>query len=382
MIQNPTIQATFPLGSTLTLLRTSNSSFTPLPNTTAFGPSGSGSIYAQLFYAGVEQFFCSASSCAQSVSTNGSADWTCSSVSCTCRKGTTYCGNGPLDLSGTIDGLSGALEVQCDAIDPGSGTATCAFKQSIINGIFGNSGLGLAGCTFGECVSQGVIDVLSSDSSSSASSGSKGSGSSLSGGVIAGLAVVGSLIALALFFLVLGCVSQRRMRRSGSGLGAGKSVKVSWSNVGYAVQGAGSDNLFGGLRKGKRDANDDKVILDGVGGKVDAGQMMAILGPSGKSYPSRLNIWRFAHSAMQVPVRRRLSRFLQESTNPDIPQAASPSPRRLLPRLLEKFASASSRNKISSLPCSQSVKPSSSRPICASQNVSPHPKKLSESNKS
>ncbi|EIN07867.1 hypothetical protein PUNSTDRAFT_69957 [Punctularia strigosozonata HHB-11173 SS5] len=280
-VRHPTIQATFPLGSTLTVLRSLNTSFTPIPNVTAFGPAGSGTLYAQLFYAGIEQFYCSASSCTQTVASDGSADWKCADVSCTCIKGTTYCGNGGLDLTGTIDGLSGALEVQCGAVDASNGTASCAFKQSLIDGIFGQSGLPLAGCTFGECVSQGVIDVLSGNNSLSDSNGKKG-GSSLGGGVIAGLAVVGALVALALLFLLLGCISQRKARKGDSSLDAGKQVNVHWSGVSYTVRGASGDNLLGALKFGRSNANDDKVILDGVSGKIAAGQMMAILGPSGK----------------------------------------------------------------------------------------------------
>jgi hypothetical protein len=42
----PTFQSVFPLSSTLTIHRTLNTSLTPQPNSTSFGPSGS--IYAQL----------------------------------------------------------------------------------------------------------------------------------------------------------------------------------------------------------------------------------------------------------------------------------------------------------------------------------------------
>lgn len=91
-VQNPTLQAIFPAQANLNILRTLQPGLTPLPNVTGFGSAGS--VYAQLFYAGVEQFYCTANSCSQTVSGEASADWTCSNLQCTCRTNTSFCGGG------------------------------------------------------------------------------------------------------------------------------------------------------------------------------------------------------------------------------------------------------------------------------------------------
>lgn len=149
-----------------------------------------------------------------------------------------------------------------------------------MNSLFGSSGLQLTDCIFGECVAQNVIDETSSDGSSQ-----ENIHKSLSGGVIAGLAVVGGLIALALGFLALGCASQSKARLLGPGEGRfAKSggVAISWQDVSYIVPATGT-KLFLRRRNKKAESGftDEKVVLDNVSGRVEPGQMMAILGPSG-----------------------------------------------------------------------------------------------------
>ena len=79
-------------------MRTLQSAFTPIPNTTAFG--GDNTVYAQLWYDGVEQFYCEANSCTQDLGGgSGSADWTCSNLNCTCISGTSFCGAVPVRFS-------------------------------------------------------------------------------------------------------------------------------------------------------------------------------------------------------------------------------------------------------------------------------------------
>jgi ABC-type multidrug transport system fused ATPase/permease subunit len=205
---------------------------------------------------------------------------------CTCRPGATFCG-GVLDLTTTINTLGGTLVVSCAAPDSTTNAAQCDFQQSVLQSLFGASGLSLSGCTFGECVRQSVIDVAGTSSPS----GNGTSKSSFGGGVIAGLAVVGSLVVFALLFLVYGIVKRRQARKSGPSAGMGKTggVSVQWDNVNYAIPylhrpwaGYNMSNLFGRKGYDGKGTLSEKTVLGGVSGRVEPGQMMAILGPSGK----------------------------------------------------------------------------------------------------
>ncbi|KAH9842509.1 ABC transporter [Rhodofomes roseus] len=291
-VNNPTLQALFPLSSNLNILRTLNPSLTPVPNITGFGPAGS--VYAQLFYAGVEQFYCSASSCTQTLdNSTGAADWTCASLACACVANTTFC-SGAESLSSIVGGLSGQLVISCDA--PSGGSASCAFKQDTIDSVFGSGGLTLTGCTFGECVAQDVIDDVTNNSTGS--SGTARGGKPLGGGVIAGLAVVGGLILLALLVLAYGFWAQRRARRAGpKSAGQSGGVAVEWSDMSYFVPQAESG--WSGMlrRRGRRDLSDQKVILDNVGGRVQPGEIMAVMGPSGAGKTTMIEILAGKHKS-------------------------------------------------------------------------------------
>lgn len=239
----------------------------------------------QLFYAGVEQFYCTADSCTQDLGNDdGGSDWTCENLQCHCFANTTFCGAVPVtDLTKILDGLTGTLEISCDAPSPQNHTSTCAFKQQTITSVFGSAGLGLTGCTFGECVAQGVIDTATGTVTSSGDNDS--SHSSLSGGVIAGLAVVGGLVGLALVFLLFGWLAQRRARGQGQAGWTTKfgGIAIVWTDVSYFVQTRhGVFPTLSWSRKTREDANEEKVVLDNVSGRVEPGQMLAILGPSGK----------------------------------------------------------------------------------------------------
>lgn len=249
---------------------------------TGFGTKGS--VYAQLFYDGVEQFYCTANSCTQDLGSDSTAsDWTCQNLQCHCFANTTFCGAVPVtDLSNVLNQLTGTLEISCDAPSPQNHTASCSFKQQTITQVFGPSGLGLSGCTFGECVAQDVIDTASGNSTSSSDGTSHGT--SLGGGVIAGLAVVGGLIGLALVLLFFGWLAQRRARRDGRGGWTSNfgGVAAAWTDVSYFVPIHHSIlPAFVNIRGRRDDMNEQKVVLDNVSGRVEPGQMMAILGPSG-----------------------------------------------------------------------------------------------------
>ncbi|KDR81917.1 hypothetical protein GALMADRAFT_240228 [Galerina marginata CBS 339.88] len=273
---NPTLQALYPLSSTLNIIRTLQPSLSPIPNATSFG--GANTAFAQLFYDGVEQFYCQASSCTQDLTTpgGGGANWQCSNLQCTCRPGTSFCGGVPAkNITAAIDGLSGTLGVECGAVDHSSNTAICNFKQATLQSLFGASGLALNGCIFGECVRQNAIDGGGGNTAAAPSTSSK----SLSGGVIAGLAVIGSLIIVALLLLALGLRTQRAARKSGAEFEK-NGASVEWSDLSYVIPGR-KDGIFGKSKASSTDINNDQVILDNVSGAVRPGQMMAILGPSG-----------------------------------------------------------------------------------------------------
>jgi len=282
-VNNPTLQAVYPLSSTLNILRTLNPSLTPIPNATAFGPGGS--AYAQLFYAGVEQFYCYADSCTQDTK-QGSADWNCQNLQCTCRPKTTFCGGGQLDLTGAINSLNGTLIISCGTVDVSTNTATCQFKQSTLQSLFGSQGLTLNGCSFGECVRQSVIDTAGN----ATSTGNQTGKAPLNGGVTAGLAVVGSLAFFALLLLVYGMIMQRKIRKGGSSDLAGIQVGVEWSSISYTVPGSGHGLFKRPGKSGLANVTNDKTVLDNVTGKVPAGSMMAILGPSGAGKTTLIEI--------------------------------------------------------------------------------------------
>jgi ABC-type multidrug transport system ATPase subunit len=205
---------------------------------------------------------------------DNSSDWSCQNLQCTCITNTTFCGAVvATNLTSTIDGLSGTLGVNCGAVDSSTGTANCNFTQSVLNSLFGSSGLGLSGCTFGECVRQSVIDETGNSTPTTSSSGT---GTSLSPGVIAGLTVVGGLIALGLLFLLWGFFNQHKARRTKDATLSGHrgGVGVEWTDVSCTIPTSSP------LTRASNRA-DAKLVLNNVSGRVAPGQMMAILGPSG-----------------------------------------------------------------------------------------------------
>ena len=131
----------------------------------------------------------------------------------------------------------------------------------------------MEGCVFGECVTQAVIDTTNTTSAATASGGTQ-----LDGGVIAGLAVVGSLIALGLAVLAWGWFIQRAAKKLPFNAGRGGGVNIQWSDISYVVQLP--QGFLSSLFR-KSTVTGGKTILDSVSGSTEAGQLMAILGPSG-----------------------------------------------------------------------------------------------------
>ncbi|KAJ7891204.1 hypothetical protein B0H14DRAFT_3081531 [Mycena olivaceomarginata] len=310
-VNNPTLQVLFPGPSNLNIIRTLQPKLSPLPNTTSLATNGT--VFAQLFYTGVEQFYCLADSCTQDL-TGGNTNWECQNLKCTCIPKTTFCGGG------AINGLGGSLAIECN------NATTCAFKQSTLQSLFGSEGLSLNGCSFGECVAQNVIDTAGGSNSTDTGGG----GTQLSGGVIGGLAAVGALVLLAIVTLVFGLIGQHSARRAKLNVADG-SVALEWSRVSYVVAGPGGRSWFGSRGKG---ADDDKVVLDAVSGRVAPGQMMAILGPSGAGKTTLVEI--LAGKAKSGTTTGRVE-FRSASGNAEAPRIGFVPQQDVLPPMLTVY---------------------------------------------
>ncbi|GAA6023495.1 hypothetical protein JCM10207_006217 [Rhodosporidiobolus poonsookiae] len=222
-VVNPTLQSAFAGSTTLTFQKTVE------PSQSLSSPFGDAhSLLAQLWYAAptgssnttiLEQFYCAADSCTQINTTSSSSgggetvDVTCQNLRCTCIPGTQFCGapGAQIDITDTVNGLSGTLEIVCDAATG----QECQFRQSTLRTLFGAQGLALSACRWGECVLPAVIDSLAAElaADGSGSGGGKGGADELSGGVIAGLAVLGAVVVGLLTLLAVGYWSQQRARR-------------------------------------------------------------------------------------------------------------------------------------------------------------------------
>lgn len=304
-VNTPLLQTVFPGQSGLTISRFLNASLAP-GGTDAFTAarmtSGDNQVWAQLWHQDVEQFYCHASECVQSIMPgNGgnASEWVCTSLQCTCRPGTLFCGQGTINLSTTINGLTGPATVACQ------GEGKCQFKQSALNGMFGPTGISLDSCSIGECVRQYVVDEAMGISTAT------GDGGSLSGGVIAGLAVLGAFALLIALTLIWGIIRRSKARKAAGEetlVKRGSGVGVAWSGVGYEVRSQGR-GLYGTvirwlrgtgtLRRKQVSQSEDgsgvgpnggRVLLRDVCGELPAGGFCAVLGPSGAGKSTLVDI--------------------------------------------------------------------------------------------
>jgi ABC-type transport system involved in cytochrome bd biosynthesis fused ATPase/permease subunit len=100
---------------------------------------------------------------------------------------------------------------------------------------------------------------------------------SLSGGVIAGLVVVGALALAALLLLFFGLYQQRKAKRIPVGATHKEGVALEWKDISYFVPRSASLSF---TKRGRGAGL--TPVLDSVSGRLEPGQMMAILGPSGE----------------------------------------------------------------------------------------------------
>ncbi|GAA95173.1 uncharacterized protein L969DRAFT_53338 [Mixia osmundae IAM 14324] len=293
---NPTLQAVFPGSFTLNIQRSLNTSQSL---SSAFGSPGT--ALAQLWFSNgstpQQQFYCSASSCTQTAlgpaASPHNVTYDCDNLSCNCIPGSKLCGGGgPLDLTATINGLSGPLGVDCD----NTGSGTCYFKQAVLQSLFGQNGLGLSNCQFGECVRQNVIDTYTASI--------EPTDSSLSGGVIAGLAVLGAVIASLMILLLVGLRKQAKARRIPYIDEPTRPVGLSWQNLTYHIRSGSALHSAKTERTGEhltrsvsgsylpvvRTQSSGKAILSDVSATVPAGSLLAVMGESGAGKSTLLDI--------------------------------------------------------------------------------------------
>ncbi|EGG11574.1 uncharacterized protein MELLADRAFT_74086 [Melampsora larici-populina 98AG31] len=340
-IENPTLNSLFPGKIWATAQRNPDPSAAPLPTSllSALTPN---SLIAQLWYApntstiAVEQFFCIATNCTQEIKQEVDIN-ACPAMKCRCIPGTAMCGGGPLDITHTINDLTGELTLECPISNTSS---SCSLKTETIKALLGPNGFTLTNCHFGECIQQSVVDMKRKllyhleDNS-------------LSTGLIVGIVIILAVIAALLALVLFGFWQQRQARHPqhpSSPLASGGAARLVWQDLRYVLEPKGSSSaLYHRLRstvgpksrskshhlrmpsiastanhpvldeKGgavrspsfsidtqipvpslstHQDCNrhQHKVILRGLSGAVEPGTMMAILGPSGAGKSTFLDI--------------------------------------------------------------------------------------------
>ncbi|SNX87602.1 related to ADP1 - ABC transporter [Melanopsichium pennsylvanicum] len=290
-------------------------------------PADANTALSQVWLDGIEQFYCQAAGCTAKNSTStlgpqgdaslGSSLWTCTSLQCYCIPGTTMCGNGQLDLSPVINNLNGTLTMPCDYVDPTNATATshCAFRGELLNNFLGPDGLPLESCQFGSCITQSELDAFYATGYGQGDS--IDSASSLSNAVIVGLVILGIAVVAIAGLLLLGLWQQIKARKMPKGAGRGP-VGLQWEHLNYTVPSklglrrrmrksenahlaqvtpsSDFDESVAHLDSGKYDLR----VVRNSSGRIGAGCMVAVLGPSGAGKTSLVELLAGRHKVGRV----------------------------------------------------------------------------------
>ncbi|EFP77205.2 uncharacterized protein PGTG_03161 [Puccinia graminis f. sp. tritici CRL 75-36-700-3] len=340
-IDNPMIKSFLPGKLQASIQRYPDPTSASLPTSSIAGLSA-GWTTVQLLYAPnttaplQDQFSCEANNCTQQVS-NGIYSMTCQSLKCKCSPGSFLCGGGAIDLSTTINTISGDVGMDCPLGDNSTTSgpaAPCHIKMGLLKNIFGPQGFSLTDCQFGECVQK----RLAASKRKELLDGGK---SSISSGLIAGLAVVALIIAAFFGIIGFGFYRQRCARKTvgSSSLSTSAAAQVEWSNLRYYLplkSGASSLLRRRRVQAAPRPADMEATksitassscslppntlsygpqILCGLSGSVGAGTMMAILGPSGAGKSTFLDVLAGQQKAGKISGRRNI--FL--ASEPDEP---------------------------------------------------------------
>jgi ABC-type multidrug transport system fused ATPase/permease subunit len=151
------------------------------------------------------------------------------------------CGGSAVDISSTVNQATGPMTVTCES------PSTCALKLDFISALFPR-GIDLTDCDHGECVDPDLVPV---------DAGELGEIDTIG---ITSLSFTVFVILVALGLLMLGILDKKKKKNMPSPKN-NPGMSLVFDKVSY--------NL------GKRE------ILNGVCGSVEAGQLLAIMGPSG-----------------------------------------------------------------------------------------------------